>query len=115
VAMRRRVCLALVSGAVIGLAAMVSAGSSRNAVLADSGCTNHSLRGPYGFAVEGQTGATSTGTEPGEIAAAGQIRFDGNGGLTGNEWESFNGLMADEMYANQRSEPTSSGANEIGC
>ena len=91
--MRRPVYLALVSGAVIGLAAMVSAGSSRNAVLADSGCTNHSLRGPYGFAVEGQTGATSTGTEPGEIAAAGQIRFDGNGGLTGNEWESFNGAI----------------------
>src|SRR2546426_11038422 len=91
--MRRRLYLALVSGAVIGLAAMLSAGSSRNAVLADSGCTNHSLRGPYGFAVEGQTGATSPGTEPGEIAAAGQIRYDGNDVLTGNARDSFNGAI----------------------
>ena len=91
--MRRALYVALVSGAVIGLAAMLSAGSSRNIVLADSGCTNHSLRGAYGFAVEGQTATTSGGTEPGEIAAAGQIKFDGNGGLTGKEWESFNGAI----------------------
>jgi hypothetical protein len=91
--MRRTVYLAVLSGVVLGLAAILSAGSSRGTALADSGCNNHSLRGPYGFAVQGQTGATSTGTEPGEIAAAGQIVFDGNGGLTGNEWESFNGRI----------------------
>jgi hypothetical protein len=88
--MRRTVYLAVLSSLVLAVAAMLSAGSSRNSALAEGGCSNHSLHGPYGFAAEGQA-FTPGGAESADFASAGQVVFDGQGGLTGKEWESING------------------------
>lgn len=90
--MRRTIPLALLSGLMIALAATLAAGSSRHVAVADEGCTNASVQGAYGFADQGQA-FTAAGTEAAEIAAAGRIVFDGNGGLTGTEWESLNGAI----------------------
>jgi uncharacterized membrane protein len=90
--MRRTISLALLSGVMIALAATLATGSSRHAVLADEGCSNASLRGAYGFADQGQV-FTAGGSEAAEVAAAGRIVFDGKGGLTGTEWENFNGAI----------------------
>jgi hypothetical protein len=90
--MRRDVRLAVLASAVIGLSAILASGSSRHTAAADGGCTNASLRGAYGFADQGQA-FDASGTEVAEIAAAGRIVFDGNGGLTGTEWESLDGVI----------------------
>jgi hypothetical protein len=90
--MRRTVPLALLSGLIIGLAVVVASASTQRSVRATEGCTNHSLRGAYGFASDGQAFGPS-GTEIAEIAAAGRIVFDGHGRLTGQETESLNGVI----------------------
>jgi hypothetical protein len=92
--MRRTVYLALLAGVMIGLAASLAAGSSRQVAVANGGCSNHSLRGPYGFAGEGQIFTPPGGSETADFASAGQVTFDGQGGLTGSEWESFNGVIS---------------------
>jgi hypothetical protein len=90
--MRRTISLALLSGMMIALAVTLAAGSNRHAAVADEGCSNASMRGAYGFADQGQV-FTAGGGEAAEVAAAGRIVFDGKGGLTGTEWESFNGAI----------------------
>jgi hypothetical protein len=90
--MRRTVPLALLSGLMIGLAVVVASASTQRGVRATEGCTNHSLRGAYGFASDGQAFGP-TGTEIADIAAAGRIVFDGHGNLTGQETESLNGVI----------------------
>src|SRR5207245_64996 len=90
--MRRTVYLALLSAVAIGLAATLSSGSARPGALADEGCTNHSLRGAYGFAVDGQAFGTS-GQEVAEFADEGRIVFDGHGNMTGTGTESLNGAI----------------------
>jgi hypothetical protein len=90
--MRRTVSLALVSGALIALAATLVSGSTRQTAVADEGCSNQSLRGAYGFAIDGQAFGAN-GQEAAEFADAGRIVFDGHGGLNGTDTESLNGLI----------------------
>jgi uncharacterized membrane protein len=100
--MRRTISLALLSGVMIALAATLAAGSSRHAAVADEGCSNASVRGAYGFADQGQA-FTAGGGEGADIAAAGRIVFDGKGGLTGTEWESFNGAITTIPFSGEYS------------
>ena len=88
--MRRTVRLALLPGVILGLAATLGSGSALQGAYAREGCSDHSLRGAYGFASDGQV-FDATGKEFAEVAAAGRVVFDGRGGLTGREIESFNG------------------------
>ena len=90
--MRRTVLLALLSAVTIGLAATLTSGSARPGALADEGCSNNSLRGAYGFAVDGQAFGT-TGQEFAEFADEGRIVFDGHGNMTGTGTESLNGAI----------------------
>jgi hypothetical protein len=76
----------------IGLAVVVASASTQRGARATEGCTNHSLRGAYGFASDGQAFGPA-GTEIADIAAAGRIVFDGHGNLTGRETESLNGVI----------------------
>jgi hypothetical protein len=88
--MRRYGLLALTIGAFLALAGTLAWGSSSPRALADEGCGLHILRGGYGFAFQGQV------VPPGadlDIAGAGRIVFDGQGGLSGNEWASTNGAQ----------------------
>ncbi len=90
--MRRIVPLALASGVMIALAVTLASGSTQRGAAATEGCTNHSLRGAYGFASDGQAFGAS-GTEVAELAVAGRIVFDGRGNLSGQETESLNGVI----------------------
>jgi hypothetical protein len=96
--MRRTVPLALVFWLMIGLAVVIASASTQRAARATEGCTNHSLRGAYGFASEGQAFGPA-GTEIAEIAAAGRILFDGHGNLTGQETESLNGAITTPAFS----------------
>jgi len=93
---RRSLPLALLSGVLIAAAATLVSGSSRQAAVAEDGCSNHSLRGAYGFAVEGQAfNPPGPGYhEFAEFADAGRIVFDGGGNLNGTDTESLNGLIS---------------------
>ncbi len=90
--MRRTVSLALLSGGLIAIAATIASGSTRQAAVADEGCSNQSLRGAYGFAIDGQAFGTN-GQEAAEFADAGRIVFDGQGSLNGTDTESLNGVI----------------------
>ena len=90
--MRRTIPLALLSGVMIALAATLASGSSRQTAVADGGCSNHSLRGAYGFAVEGQAFGAN-GQESAEFADEGRTVFDGRGSFTGSGTESLNGAI----------------------
>jgi hypothetical protein len=96
--MRRTVQVTLLSGVILGLAAALGSGSSPHSAYAKEGCNNHSLRGAYGFASDGQA-FDASGKEVAEIAAAGRIVFDGRGGLTGRETESFSGVISDIPFS----------------
>jgi hypothetical protein len=50
-------------------------------------CTQHSVRGDYGFSFEG------TASSFGSIAAAGRLVSDGNGNLSGSYSESLGGMI----------------------
>jgi hypothetical protein len=93
--MRRTVPFALISGVMIALTATLASGSSRNAAVAEEGCSNHSLHGPYGFSVAGQAfNPPGPGYhEVAEFADAGRIVFDGRGNLNGTDTESLNGAI----------------------
>src|ERR1700674_4014798 len=89
--MRRYALLALTSGACLTLAWTLASGSSSPRALANAGCGPHALRGGYGFAFQGQV--IPPGAAELDIAGAGRIVFDAQGGLSGNEWASTNGLQ----------------------
>jgi hypothetical protein len=91
--MRRTVQLALLSGLILGLAAALGSAGSAQGAYAREGCSNHSLRGAYGFAYEAQF------SEPPEadVAAEGRVVFDGGGSLAGRETESFKGVITDDI------------------
>ena len=96
--MRRTVRLALLPGVILGLAATLGSGSTSQSAYAREGCSDHSLRGAYGFASDGQV-FDASGKEFAEVAAAGRVVFDGRGGLTGRETESFNGVITDIPFS----------------
>src|SRR5690349_104504 len=98
--MRRTIPLALLSGAIIALAAMLTSGSTLHGAVAEEGCSNASLHGAYGFADQGQA-FTAGGTEAAEIAAAGRIVFDGKGHLIGTQWESLNGAFTVNPFSGE--------------
>lgn len=94
--MRRTVPLALLSGGMIAVAVTLVSGSAQRGAYAREGCANHSLRGAYGFATDGQ--AFDANGEFAEIASAGRIVFDGHGNLTGRETESLNGSITEPTF-----------------
>src|SRR5258708_24626860 len=89
--MRRNILLAISPILVIGLVLALGASSAAHAVAA-AGCTNHSLHGSYGAAISGSFWAS--GSEVGDIAGAGRLTFDGQGGSVGTETDSFNGQVS---------------------
>ena len=110
--MRRTVPLALLSGGMIALALTLASGSTQRGAYAREGCTNHSLRGAYGFATDGQ--AFGASGEFAEIAAAGRIVFDGHGNLAGRETESLNGAVTEPTFSGTYSvQPDCTGTTTI--
>jgi len=96
--MRRTIPLALLPGVMIALALTLASTSTPNRAYAHEGCSNHSLRGAYGFATDGQAFGP-TGAEFAEFASAGRIVFDGQGHLTGRETESLNGAISEPTFS----------------
>jgi hypothetical protein len=96
--MRRTVPFVLLPGVMIALAAVLTSTSTSHRAYAHEGCSNHSLRGAYGFATDGQAFG-ATGTEFAEFASAGRVVFDGQGHLAGRETESFNGAISEPMFS----------------
>jgi hypothetical protein len=96
--MRRTVPFALLPGVMIALATVLTSTSTSDRAYAQEGCSNHSLRGAYGFATDGQAFG-ATGTEFAEFASAGRVVFDGQGHLAGRETESFNGAITEPTFS----------------
>ncbi len=111
--MRRTVLLALLPGVMVALAATLASTSTSYRAHAQEGCSNHSLRGAYGFATDGQAFGPS-GTEFAEFASAGRIVFDGQGNLAGHETESLNGAISEPTFSGTYSVlPDCSGTAQI--
>ena len=74
---------AIASLAGLLLVAVATSGSGSLRAVASQGCTNHSLRGAYGY--QGTGTIYQAGQEVGDFAAAGRVVFDGNGNLQGKQ------------------------------
>jgi hypothetical protein len=81
----------------VALVTFASTSTSHRAY-AQEGCSNHTLRGAYGFATDGQAFGAN-GAEFAEFAAAGRIVFDGKGNLAGHETESLNGAITEPTFS----------------
>ena len=89
--MRRSLFLALTTGAVLALAALLAPAGSLPRALAAEGCGLRSLHGAYGYAFQGQV--IPPGSPEFDTAVAGRIVFDAKGGLLGKESASTNGFQ----------------------
>lgn len=94
--MRRNLILVPMLGLLLALfGSLASDGISQNAYARED-CSDHSLRGGYGHAFEGQVFAS--GSEVAEIAGSGRVVFDGHGGLSGRESASTNGVPSELTF-----------------
>jgi hypothetical protein len=111
--MRRTRPFALLPGMLIALAAILTSTGTSPRAYAHEGCSNHSLRGAYGFATDGQAFG-ATGAEFAEFASAGRVVFDGQGHLAGRETESVNGVITEPTFTGTYSVlPDCSGTAQI--
>jgi len=90
--LRRSIPVAMAAGVAVILAVSI-AGSARtdDDGPAEARCSNRTLRGDYGFSIDGQILA---GPHAGLLRGVAMTHFDGNGSLTQVDFATINGIPA---------------------
>jgi hypothetical protein len=89
---RAAVAVALVTALPFVAQVGAARAAERDEVLEASGapeCSSHTLRGDYGFVIEG---TLLVGPAPVRLRGVAMTRFDGNGGLTQVDYATFDGV-----------------------